>query len=226
MKKRVKIDLSWRAWSLIVGFFILIGFVGLSFAYGGTSPAIHGHSAGEIEGGAGVAGLSLSCRTVSSTTTSPVTLCCDSDEYATGANIPEFNIKSKYTSDKCIYFWEVDSAESKQLICCKGSPSSSSGSGDSLLSENGYQKLPSGLIMQWGKVKLVDGSALVTFPIAFPNALLNVNAMYTRPIGGEINMGYYPYHVNTTTPQTTFKIVTLQSTGYNNFEVYWQAIGY
>jgi len=64
MKKSVKVDLSWRAWSLIVGLFILIGFVGLSFAYGGTSPAIHGHSAGEIEGG--VAGGSGSTTIVSS----------------------------------------------------------------------------------------------------------------------------------------------------------------
>ncbi len=55
MKKSVKFDLSWRAWSLIVGFFILIGFVGLSFAYNangiGGNPAIMGHSADEIEGG-------------------------------------------------------------------------------------------------------------------------------------------------------------------------------
>jgi len=43
MKKRVKFDLSWRAWSLVAGFFILIGFIGLSFADGGTSPSIHGH---------------------------------------------------------------------------------------------------------------------------------------------------------------------------------------
>jgi hypothetical protein len=56
MKKRVKIDLSWRAWSLIIGFFILIGFVGLSFAYGGNTPSVMGHSAGEIEGGVGGAG--------------------------------------------------------------------------------------------------------------------------------------------------------------------------
>ncbi len=51
MKKSVKVDLSWRAWSLIVGFFILIGFVGLSFAYNsGASPSVMGHSASEIEG--------------------------------------------------------------------------------------------------------------------------------------------------------------------------------
>ncbi len=50
MKKRVKVDLSWRVWSLIIGLFILIGFIGLSFAYGGTTPPIMGHSAGEVSG--------------------------------------------------------------------------------------------------------------------------------------------------------------------------------
>lgn len=41
---------------------------------------------------------------------------------------------------------------------------------------NGYQKLPSGLIMQWG-IRPYDGTtgaAGVTYPIAFPNACLNI----------------------------------------------------
>ncbi len=51
MKRSVKVDLSWKVWSLIVGFFILIGFVGLSFAYNsGAAPSVMGHSADEIEG--------------------------------------------------------------------------------------------------------------------------------------------------------------------------------
>jgi len=50
MKKRVKIDLSWRAWSLILGFFILIGFIGLNFAYNSeVSPSVFGHTIDEIE---------------------------------------------------------------------------------------------------------------------------------------------------------------------------------
>ncbi len=44
------------------------------------------------------------------------------------------------------------------------------------LSSNGYQKLPSGLIRQWGSI-VVSGAGtvgVVTFPIAFSNATLNV----------------------------------------------------
>jgi hypothetical protein len=42
----------------------------------------------------------------------------------------------------------------------------------SLLASNGYQKLPSGLILQWGITASVANSAIltVTFPIPFPTA--------------------------------------------------------
>ena len=43
----------------------------------------------------------------------------------------------------------------------------------SSLSGNGYQKLPSGLIIQWGPtgaVSSASGAVTVTFPIAFPTA--------------------------------------------------------
>ncbi|MFM0261584.1 gp53-like domain-containing protein [Paraburkholderia sediminicola] len=45
-------------------------------------------------------------------------------------------------------------------------------SGDfaSSLTGNGYQKMPSGLIIQWGQCSPTNGSYSVTFPIAFPNA--------------------------------------------------------
>ena len=40
------------------------------------------------------------------------------------------------------------------------------GSGNQSLSQNGYQKLPGGLIFQWGRSSV---NTTVTFPIAFPN---------------------------------------------------------
>ena len=40
------------------------------------------------------------------------------------------------------------------------------------LAADGYQKLPSGLIIQWGIMTTnASGDATVTFPIAFPNAV-------------------------------------------------------
>jgi hypothetical protein len=43
---------------------------------------------------------------------------------------------------------------------------------DASFTANGYQKLPGGLIMQWGTT--TDGITTTSFPIAFPNACLNV----------------------------------------------------
>jgi hypothetical protein len=50
----------------------------------------------------------------------------------------------------------------------------------------GYQKLPSGLIIQWGQVGSIagNGNATMTYPMAFPNACFSVVA-----IAGANNIG-------------------------------------
>ena len=46
-------------------------------------------------------------------------------------------------------------------------------------SANGYQKLPGGLIIQWGSAtSSVSGQATLTLPIVFPNAILSASASY------------------------------------------------
>lgn len=44
------------------------------------------------------------------------------------------------------------------------------------LAGGGYQKLPSGLIIQWGGVATSDTSTVITYPIAFPNAVCSLTA--------------------------------------------------
>jgi len=39
----------------------------------------------------------------------------------------------------------------------------------------GWQKLPSGLIIQWGQLQ-INGNQVVSFPITFPNQVLNLQA--------------------------------------------------
>lgn len=45
-------------------------------------------------------------------------------------------------------------------------------SGSSRLAASGFQKLPSGLIVQWGNTATSGGSATVTLPITYPNTHL------------------------------------------------------
>lgn len=54
------------------------------------------------------------------------------------------------------------------------------------LAANGYQKLPSGLIIQWGRTPLSDGSIDVsgTWPIAFPNAYVGGSFLPDKTAGG------------------------------------------
>lgn len=49
------------------------------------------------------------------------------------------------------------------------------------LSTNGYQKLPNGLIIQWGLI--AGGASYATFPIAFPNSSLSGAVMWRESPG-------------------------------------------
>lgn len=95
----------------------------------------------------------------------------------------------------------------------------------SSLSENGYQKLPSGLIMQWGQAISTGGPSqrTVTFPTRFPTACLNVvvGLMNGGWEGDNITYASYIYNSKTT---TSFKYVLDAEVGTEG--VTWFAIGY
>lgn len=96
------------------------------------------------------------------------------------------------------------------------------GSFASSLSTNGYQVLPSGLIMQWGKTTLntgtPSGSRIVSFPIPFPNSCLNVSATYAAQMDRDGDSIW----VSDLTP-TTFNI---RQQGDSSRHSYWFAVGY
>ncbi len=87
------------------------------------------------------------------------------------------------------------------------------------LTGNGYQRLPGGLIVQWGNIASVGGGAIVTvtLPIAFPNAVLNGQATAS----GNSTTAASAWRDNLTTTQ-----FTIRSDGAANSAIYWLAIGY
>lgn len=88
---------------------------------------------------------------------------------------------------------------------------------------NGYQKLPSGLIIQWGITASAvgDGSyATVTFPIAFPTSCLNASATNSSTAGG--NLGATTISNITT---TTMRVGHYNGSA-NACQIFWMAIGY
>ena len=88
------------------------------------------------------------------------------------------------------------------------------------LGTNGYQKLPGGLIMQWGVAASMAGgeNRTITYPIAFPNGVFNIQTT--------INSNYdtteiaYVYNINTS------NFVMANSNPGSLLGVYWSAIGY
>ncbi len=86
----------------------------------------------------------------------------------------------------------------------------------------GYQKLPSGLIIQWGIANTNDsGIGVATLPIAFPNA--HLIAVGTHRGSGAANV------VNTASSLTTvtFKVTSMPSgTVSSGWWAYYIAIGY
>jgi len=83
---------------------------------------------------------------------------------------------------------------------------------------DGYVKLPGGVILQWGKsnTSASGGVTSVTFPIAFPNACLNVTSSRILVTTGSGN---------------AFLLRSYSTTGAewgttNNEEFLWSAIGY
>lgn len=95
------------------------------------------------------------------------------------------------------------------------------------LGGSGYQKLPGGLIIQWGQYNstISDTSPVtVTFPIAFPNlcASMTSNLTFNTPIGGLSAQATYNYILSTS--QANVFVGDTGSAGNVGFT--WMAIGY
>ena len=88
------------------------------------------------------------------------------------------------------------------------------------LGTSGYQKLPGGLIMQWGDTGSMSGgqNLTVTYPIAFPNAVFNVQT--TVIVSTDTNEIAFVNSVGTST------FVVANSNPGSITGVYWLAFGY
>jgi len=92
---------------------------------------------------------------------------------------------------------------------------------------SGYQKLPGGLIIQWGSGLLTTGST-VSFPIAFPTACLNVQV--TADTSTSVNVEVAGARLLTTTTFTFDGAIFSGGIGgwfvASNLTAYWFAVGY
>lgn len=91
---------------------------------------------------------------------------------------------------------------------------------DKSLAANGWQKLPSGFILQWGS-GYIAANATVTFPIAFPNACLHANWVFE--VSG---LGNIPRVVNRTNTSFQMAMDACCVNDQNPQHKSWFAIGY
>lgn len=86
------------------------------------------------------------------------------------------------------------------------------------LNSNGYQKLPSGLIIQWGQINIIAANTAhtVTFPVAFTTSNTKV---FTNLVNGGLSGSFYSWY---TTPTSTQVSIIGASGSYCD----WIAIGY
>lgn len=94
------------------------------------------------------------------------------------------------------------------------------GSGSATLATSGFQKMPSGLIMQWSVYTCSTGGYTTpTFPVAFPNACFTVATGYQSQTATQTST-----NVNTLT-KTGFNVAAVQGTSYVAQPINYIAIG-
>lgn len=108
----------------------------------------------------------------------------------------------------------LDIANTGQMLAAlPGALAASSAMARSLASR-GYQKLPGGLILQWGYDAASTGGTAVSYPIAFPNACLQV-------LIGQAGANGVTYQLGALTP-SAFTFFNTTTNGSHR----WLAIGY
>lgn len=93
-----------------------------------------------------------------------------------------------------------------------------------LLATDGYQKLPSGLILQWGFENVgIDTTVTYSFPIPFPNQVFTIYASSNRntSAGGGVNTAYASI-----VSSSQFTLTQDYTTTGGSSSIYWFAIGY
>lgn len=85
---------------------------------------------------------------------------------------------------------------------------------------NGYQKLPNGLVLQWGIVTSAANPTGITFPVAFSTAVLGITFGNTSGVNVTTNA------VAVTTSGFNFNSFAPPTGAFAAVTSYWFALGY
>lgn len=88
------------------------------------------------------------------------------------------------------------------------------------LATSGYQKLPGGLIIQWGNSTLSNGAVSVSYPLAFTNSIVNIQTTNSNALG------IAPGTVVTIGSGPTLTAFNAYGPSGTNTNFFWFALGY
>ncbi|MEE9103567.1 phage tail protein [Pseudomonas nitroreducens] len=101
------------------------------------------------------------------------------------------------------------------------------GSFNASLTQNGYQKLPGGLILQWGQgITAADGRLLVTWPVAFPNACLQAFGTHRGGGGAMVIVDDQTGGLNKTQGRFAIAAGSFGSVSGPSLVIAWFALGF
>jgi hypothetical protein len=91
------------------------------------------------------------------------------------------------------------------------------------MSQNGYERLPSGLLIQWGVVQgLASQQFLVDFSVPFPGSVVFISHNFS----GNVAIGYVPQATYVSPYQMLLQSQAFYSGANPTVDHYWLAMGY
>ena len=87
------------------------------------------------------------------------------------------------------------------------------------IAASGYQKLPGGLIIQWGRETATGVDTTVTFPIAFPTAVLSITT-------GSVSNGNVSTNALQSKIRDSYSASSFTYIANAEFGIFWMAYGY
>ena len=100
--------------------------------------------------------------------------------------------------------------------------------GASSLTTDGYEVLPSGLIMQWGRATSVNVNVnkTITFPIAFPTEIFTLQGTPNdNRASNDFEVDLYSVACKDTGSLSTFTLINEGTSSGNGQTIFWNALG-
>lgn len=128
--------------------------------------------------------------------------------------------------DQATSAWQAGTSTTESLV----SPAKirAATMGDSSITSNGYEILPSGLIMQWGRATSVNVNVnkTVTFPIAFPNEIFTLQGTPNdNRASNDFEVDLYSVACKDTGSLSSFTLINEGTSSGNGQTIFWNAFG-